>query len=228
MGTPLFHPEVDGVRPTGGLPCVRRECGGGTLHAPGHPGVAADGHASCPLSFLQGSALLRPRFALGLHRRDPIFPDLAFSLPLRPASEPSPGAAIGTSAQHGSPREAFSFDRAPTGSRHQSDELLLPRIGAWPEIDERRYERYRRVMLEFTTYVLEQGDSVHLLSSELGCDYHAFDDLARELRNAGRWPMESACDRAHSGSFSSAGADLFNRHHRHLAIARRDPVLLAP
>ncbi len=125
----------------------------------------------------------------GFTRRDPIYPDLAFSLPPSPSLLRDPVPALGSRSK---PDSAPSSSGTPSVAAERPLVLgispmsyCFPRKGAWPNLDAQRYKRYRRTMHELTTQVLAQGQSVVLLCSEIGNDCHAFDDLVQDLQNSG-------------------------------------------
>jgi polysaccharide pyruvyl transferase WcaK-like protein len=125
--------------------------------------------------------------AWGFTRRDPVYPDLAFSLPvdafLRDDAGPE-GRGDGPSPLPG------AGEADPTGARPlvlgvSPMSYFLPRKGSWPDLDARRYERYRRMMAGFTAQALEHGDPVIFLCSGIGNDRQVFDDLVEDLGASG-------------------------------------------
>jgi len=96
---------------------------------------------------------------------DRVVPDLAFSLP------PVAAAAAGR-------RQPARIGLSPMS-------YCYPRTGAWPQLDRRRYERYRALLRELTERLLARGHQVVLLNSNLGSDSSVFEELCAELRSPG-------------------------------------------
>lgn len=98
----------------------------------------------------------------GFTRRDPVYPDLAFSLPH-------------DATRRGDPREGKpAVGISPLSYYH-------PVKGPWPQQNRGIYETYLSKLRGLTTSVLDDGHRVVMFSSQIRNDRYAFDDLLEEL-----------------------------------------------
>jgi polysaccharide pyruvyl transferase WcaK-like protein len=110
----------------------------------------------------ESHSLLAPS---GFTRADPVYPDLAFSLPVRQGG--------------GAPRggRPLVIGVSPMSYCH-------PGVGAWPVQDRERYDRYRETLAELGRHALSSDHSVSIFTSQIQNDRFAFDDFSRLLADS--------------------------------------------
>lgn len=126
----------------------------------------------------------------GFTRLDPVYPDLAFSLP-----------ALGPAAA--APQAASSAGGRPLRVGISPMAYFYPKAGPWPEQDRARYDRYLQTMAAFAATTADAGHGVLVFLSQIRNDRYALDDLMHSL--------EGRLDQAAAGRIQAEATDGLGR-----------------